>query len=62
MKIFIAVIFACQQGTCQFMQSEDVFFSEKECEAMLTAGINNAKQYRFLAQGVCLEINTRNQP
>jgi hypothetical protein len=62
MKIFIAVIFACQQGTCQFMQSEDVYFTEKECNVVLASGINDAKQYGFLAQGVCLEINTRNQP
>jgi hypothetical protein len=31
MKIYLAVLFVCYQGTCQFMQSEDVFDNYGDC-------------------------------
>lgn len=59
MKIFIAIMFICQGGTCGFLQSEDFYYSEKECLAVLQSGMNDAKQTTNAVQGICIDVDLK---
>lgn len=59
MKLFIAVMFLCQNGTCGFLQSEEFFYSEKECQVVLQSGMADLKARGVVVQGACLDIDTK---
>jgi hypothetical protein len=53
---WILVLFVCIAGECQFVTSEDTFWSENKCLAHLTVVINDLQQIGT-AVGVCINVN-----
>lgn len=57
MKLYLAVLFVCFQGTCQFVQSEDVFNNYAECMGSATTYAQHlVGQYGAQLQFECMEI------
>lgn len=59
MKIFVAIMFLCQNGVCGFLQSEDFYYSEKECQVVLQSGMKDVKETGAMVQGICIDIDTK---
>lgn len=61
MKIYLAVLFFCLQGNCQFVQSEDVFNSYGECVGDATAYAQHmVRQHPGIQlQFECMEIELK---
>lgn len=57
-NFFVAVIFACLNGQCDFKYSETIYSTEKECAASLHAEMlaMYANNPGVAGKAVCLEL------
>jgi hypothetical protein len=60
MKLFLAVIFFCNNGQCYFWKSSELFFNIANCEKVLEAASAALDAQGNKNQGVCLPITTNN--
>lgn len=60
MKLFLAVVFFCNNGQCAFWQSKDLFYDKEKCQMIVTVVQERLSAQNVESQGSCLAINTRN--
>lgn len=54
--VWILVLFVCIAGECQFVTSEETFWSENKCTKHLSVVVNDLQQIGT-AMGVCVKVN-----
>lgn len=54
--VWILVLFVCIAGECQFVTSEETFWSENKCNKHLSVVVNDLQQIGT-AMGVCVNVN-----
>jgi hypothetical protein len=59
MKLFIAIIFFCQNEQCAFWKGDKVTYSEKECRTYLAQSIEQFPNFPVLV-GTCVSVPTNN--
>jgi hypothetical protein len=59
MSFFLAVLFVCAADGCVFLQSNEKYFSEKECMDVVTSTVDELKKEVPLVNGGCIHVDTR---
>jgi hypothetical protein len=56
---FISVIFLCLEGTCGFIHTKELFYSEAECTTTTVQAVQELIANGAKADGICLRIPGR---
>ena len=60
MSYFLGVIFLCVGEKCMFWKSNDLFYSEIECDKVIAVAMKELEKQKIHHEGACLKINTKN--
>jgi hypothetical protein len=56
---FISVIFLCLEGTCGFIHTKELFYSEAECTETTVQTVHELIASGAKADGICIRIPGR---
>jgi hypothetical protein len=57
--IFISIIYLCLEGTCGFIHTKELFYSEAECTAVTVQAVHELISTGATADGICLRVPGR---
>lgn len=56
---FISVIFVCLQGSCSFLNTKEIFYSEAACTKVTLKALDELESVGAVANGTCVRIPGR---
>lgn len=56
MNLFIAVVFACVSGECNFSSVEKPFYSMEDCQSVMRKSVDLLAEQNIPAYGTCVVI------